>query len=206
MDVKPGAAAVQPSSTSAGAVAALTAMLLISGCPSTTGHVNLEYHSQTPATRVAETASPHVAVEVTDKRPTQIVGQKINGWGMKTADIVSDTHVPGILKRAFENELEDRGFTVGPRGALIAVTLSNLNNQFTVGVFSGEAEANMGMDVTVKRPDGAVAYDKYITGNYRESSMVATAGKAQRTLNAAMRDAVSRVFSDSAFIDALKKP
>lgn len=206
MGVKPGAAAVQASSTSAGAVAALTAMLLISGCPFTTGHVNLEYHSQTPATRVAEAGSPRVAVEVSDKRTTQIVGQKINGWGMKTADIVSDTNVPGILKSAFQNELEDRGFTVGPRGALIAVALSSLNNQFSLGVFSGEAEANIGMDVSVKRPDGVVAYDKYITGNYRGSSMAATAGMAQRTLNAAMRDAISRVFSDSAFIGALKKP
>ena len=205
MKAKRGVEAVRASSVSAGAIAALTAMLLISGCAFTTGHVSLEYQSQTPAMRIAEADSPHVAVEVADKRPTQIVGQKINGLGMKTADIVSDSDVPGTLKSAFETELNDRGFTVGPGGVLIAVTLSSLQNQFTVGFFSGQATANMGMDVAVKRPDGAVAYDKYITGRNQEWIELATPGNAQHTLNAAMQDAVSKVFSDSAFIDALKK-
>jgi uncharacterized lipoprotein YajG len=205
MKAKRGVEAVRASSVSAGAIGALTAMLLISGCAFTTGHVNLEYQSQTPAMRIAEADSPHVAVEVTDKRSTQIVGQKINGLGMKTADIVSDSDVPGTLKSAFETELNDRGFTVGPGGVLIAVTLSSLQNQFTVGFFSGEATANMGMDVAVKRPDGTVAYDKYITGRNQEWIELATPGNAQDTLNAAMQHAVSKVFSDSAFIDALKK-
>ncbi len=201
-----GAVVARVLSVPAGAVAALTAMLLISGCAFTTGHVNLEYQSQTPAMKIAGADSPHVAVEVTDKRPTPIVGQKINGFGMKTADIVSDSDVPGTLKSAFETELNNRGFTVGPGGVLIAVRLSSLQNQFTVGFFSGEAAANMGMDVTVKRPDGAVAYDKYITGQNQEWIELATPGNAQDTLDAAMRDAVSKVFSDSAFIDAVRKP
>lgn len=198
-------AAARALSVPAGAVVALTAMLLISGCAFTTGHVNLEYQSG-PATKIAEPDSPRIAVDVIDKRPTQIVGQKINGFGMKTADIVSDSDVPGTLKSAFETELNGRGFTVGPGGALIVVRLTSLKNQFTVGFFSGEATASMGMDVTVKRPDGAVTYDKYITGQNQESIELATPGNAQDTLNAAMQDAVSKVFSDSAFIDALKKP
>ncbi len=105
-----------------------------------------------------------MTVVVTDKRPTQAVGQKINGFGIKTADIVSNTDVPGTLKSAFETELNSRGFTEGAGGNAISVSLDNFENQFTLGFFSGESTASIGMRVTVKRPDGSVAYDKYITG------------------------------------------
>lgn len=59
------------------------------------------------------------------------------------------------------------------------------------------------MQVTVKHPDGSVAYDKYITG--QDWVEIAGEGNAERELNAAMQDAVSKVFSDSAFIDSLKR-
>ena len=73
MNGKLKAAVIRASSVSGIAIAALTAMLLISGCAFTTGHVNLEYQSQTPATKIATANSPHVAVEVTDQRATKIV-------------------------------------------------------------------------------------------------------------------------------------
>jgi uncharacterized lipoprotein YajG len=139
-------------------------MLLFSGCAFTTGHVDLAYQPTTQATKLATPESPRVTVVVTDKRPTQAVGQKINGFGIKTADIVSNTDVPGTLKSAFETELNSRGFTEGAGGNAISVSLDNFENQFTLGFFSGESTASIGMRVTVKRPDGSVAYDKYITG------------------------------------------
>jgi len=57
-----------------------------------------------------------VTVVITDKRPTQVVGQKMNGLGMKGADIVSNSDVPGTIKSAFETELKSRGFTEGTGG------------------------------------------------------------------------------------------
>jgi len=181
------------------------ALLLFSGCAFTTGHVDLAYQPTTQATKLATPESPRVTVVVTDKRPTQAVGQKINGFGMKTADIVSNTDVPGTLKSAFETELNSRGFTEGARGNAISVSLGNFENQFTLGFFSGESTATIGMQVTVKHPDGSVAYDKYITGQSKDWVEIAGEGNAERELNAAMQDAVSKVFSDSAFIDSLKR-
>jgi len=134
-------------------VGLLTAALLFSGCALTTGHVNLAYQPTNQATKVVVPESPRVTVEVTDKRPTQVVGQKINGFGMKMANIVSDTDVPGTLKSAFETELNSRGFTEGAGGNVISVRLSNFENQFTLGFFSGDATATIGMDVIVKHPE-----------------------------------------------------
>ncbi|MGB8414465.1 MAG: YajG family lipoprotein [Candidatus Binatus sp.] len=180
-------------------------LLLFGGCAFTTGHVDLAYQPTTQATKLATPESPRVTVVVTDKRPTQAVGQKINGFGIKTADIVSNTDVPGTLKSAFETELNSRGFTEGAGGNAISVSLDNFENQFTLGFFSGESTASIGMRVTVKRPDGSVAYDKYITGQSKDWVEIAGEGNAARELNAAMQDGVSKVFSDSAFIDSLKK-
>ena len=93
--------------------ALVASTILFSGCAFTTGHVNLAYEPTTQASEVATADSPRVIVEVADKRPTQAVGQKINGFGMKTADIVSDSDVAATLKTAFETELHSRGFTDG---------------------------------------------------------------------------------------------
>jgi uncharacterized lipoprotein YajG len=178
---------------------------MLTGCAFTTGHVDLAYQPTTQATKLAAPDSPRVSVVVTDKRPTQVVGQKINGFGMKTADIVSNTDVPGTLKSAFETELNSRGFTEGAGGDVVLVSLSNFENQFTLGFFSGDSTATIGMQVTVKRPDGTVAYDKYVAGQSKDWIEVAGEDNAGHELNAAMQDGVSKVFADSAFIDALKK-
>jgi uncharacterized lipoprotein YajG len=180
-------------------------LLMLTGCAFTTGHVDLAYQPTTQATKLAAPDSPRVSVVVTDKRPTQVVGQKINGFGMKTADIVSNTDVPGTLKSAFETELHSRGFTEGAGGDVVLVSLSNFENQFTLGFFSGDSTATIGMQVTVKRPDGTVAYDKYVAGQSKDWIEVAGEDNAGHELNAAMQDGVSKVFADSAFIDALKK-
>jgi uncharacterized lipoprotein YajG len=180
-------------------------LLMLTGCAFTTGRVDLAYQPTTQATKLAAPDSPRVSVVVTDKRPTQVVGQKINGFGMKTADIVSNTDVPGTLKSAFETELNSRGFTEGAGGDVVLVSLSNFENQFTLGFFSGDSTATIGMQVTVKRPDGTVAYDKYVAGQSKDWIEVAGEDNAGHELNAAMQDGVSKVFADSTFIDALKK-
>ncbi len=187
----------------AGSVLLTASLLLICGCALTTGHVDLAYQPATQATKLATAASPRVSVVVTDKRPTKVVGQKMNGLGMKMADIVSNTDVPGTLKSAFETELKNRGFTDGGGGNVISVSLGNFENQFKLGFFSGDATATIGMQVTVTRPDGSVAYDKYITGQAKDWVEVAGEDNAQRELDAAMQDGVSKVFADNAFIGSL---
>jgi uncharacterized lipoprotein YajG len=188
---------------SAFSVLLTASLLLISGCALTTGHVDLAYQPTTQASKLAKPESPRVSVVVRDKRPTQVVGQKMNGLGMKMADIVSNTDVPGTLKSAFETELKNRGFTEGGGGNVISVSLGNFENQFTLGFFSGDATATIGMQVTVTRPNGSVAYDRYITGQAKDWVEVAGEDNAQRELDAAMQDGVSKAFADNAFIGSL---
>ncbi len=206
MNPNTGARAIRPWLLAVRLVAILAAStVLLSGCAFTTGHVNLAYEPTTEVSKAAAADSPRVRVEVTDKRPTQAVGQKINGFGIKTADIVSDSDVAATLKTAFETELHNRGFTDGAGGDLITVRLADFQNQFTLGFFSGDASASIGMEVAVKRPDGSVTYSRYVTGESKDWVELAREGNAERMLNGAMRDGVAKVFSDNAFIEALNK-
>jgi len=188
------------------AIAVLFAAILpLSGCALTTGHVDLTYEPMAETTKVARPNSPHVTVEVLDKRPTQAVGQKINGLGMKSADIVPNSDVPALLKSAFETELSNRGFSEGTGGNTILVRLGNFQNQYKLGLISGEATASMGMEVSVIRADGSVAYKRYIRSERNDWVEITGEDNAQRMLNAAMRDAVAMVFNDHAFIEAVTK-
>lgn len=190
----------------ASGIFAVAAVLFFGGCAFTTGHVDLSYQPSTDVTKVAEAESPPVAVQIIDKRPTKTVGQKINGFGMKTADIVADTDVPQTIKDAFETELTNRGFTDGPNGNQVVVTLDNLQNSFTVGFFSGEATSTAGMDVAIKNVKGASIFDKYFTGQSKDWIELATPENAQKMLDGALKDAIGKVFADQDFLDALKKP
>ena len=149
-------------------VALAATLLVLSGCAFTTGHVDLSYQPTSQPTQIAESNSPPVVVEVADKRATQAVGQKINGFGMKNADIVSKSDVSGTLKNAFYAELSNRGFKERRGGNVISVTLNNFQNQFTLGFFSGEATATIGINVAVKKANGSVPYNQYITGQAKD--------------------------------------
>ncbi len=126
---------------------------------------------------------------------------------MKTADIVSDTDISVILKNAFEAELEERGFTLGPGGNLVEVTLVDLHNHYLRSLSPPEAIAKMSINVRVDYLGGTVSYNKFLSA-YSQMAIMPNWGvkTAQNVLNGALRNGVSKAFNDSAFISALKKP
>jgi hypothetical protein len=63
----------------------------------------------------------------------------------------------------------------------------------------------MDLEVSIVSPDGAIGYRKYVTGRAHDTVALASSSDAQRMLDAALRDAVSKVFSDPDFLAALKK-
>lgn len=186
------------------ALFAVAALALI-GCAFTTGHVDLDYQPAGTAQKIATSDSPPVTVQVVDRRSTKVVGQKINGFGMKTADIVANNDVDATIKNALDTELSSRGFAQTAGGNTVVVDLDNLQNQFSIGLVSGDAKATAQMEVSVKRPDGSVAYDQNITGQAKDWIELATEGNAEKQLNAAIADAIKNLFNDPKFIDALKK-
>lgn len=185
-------------------VSLCTVTLLTNACATTTGHVDLAYTPQSAASQLAGASQVHVRVDVTDKRASTDVGHKINGYGIEMAPIVADKNVTNVVKEAIETELRNRGFTTGDGSAVVLAELSSFKNTFQIGFFSGTAAADLAMNVMVIGADGKVLFKKWIMAKgVNPSIQMASATNAQVALEAALQDAMTKLFSEQDFLNAL---
>jgi uncharacterized lipoprotein YajG len=183
------------------------AVVLVCGCGVVPPKVDVTYQPEGRVAKIAAPTSPPVSIEVVDNRTTQRVGENIAMFGIKTADTVTASDVPATLKNALESELKNRGFVDGAGGDAVIVRLGYFGNTFvsrSVGVIY-DANASLDLEVSIVRPDGAIPYRKYVTGRARDTVTLANSANAQRMLDAAMRNALSKLFSDPDFTNTLTK-
>lgn len=186
-------------------IAAMLLMFLATGCALTKGHVNLDYAPQTNVSKVEGASAVRVRVEVLDLRAEKDrVGVKKNGYGMEMAPILADNDVPILLKESIEKELRQRSFNLGEGTADVIAELSKFSCDFKLGFWSGDAVAEMTLNVLVKGPAGNLVYSRLVVGEGAKPHIqLASASNAKIALTAALQDAVSKIFSDQQFIDAL---
>ena len=181
-------------------------MFFLTGCALTTDSISLSYVSQANASHIAGAEGVTVAVAVSDQRDAKdCVGHKINGYGQQMAPIVALNDVPGLVKSAIETELQNRGFNLGAaRAVSVRVSLNKFSNQFQQHFFSGDAVAEVTMSVAVNKPDGSPAYLNMISGQGTQPNIQMAGGENARVaLDAALQDAMRKLFDDSAFMAAL---
>jgi uncharacterized lipoprotein YajG len=123
---------------------------------------------------------------------------------MEMAEIIADNDVAQTVKSAVESELTDRGFTIGSDGSVIDIVLGKFENRFELGLFSGTAVSEISMQVSVKRPNGTIAYTKNIHAEGVNSGVqLATGHNAQIALEAGLKNALTELFNDNAFLNSL---
>jgi uncharacterized lipoprotein len=181
--------------------------ILGSGCALTQERVKLSYAPQVGVPKVEKADSSVVAVDVIDSRTTRDrVSSKENAYGIKMAAITSEENITSLLKEAIEVELEHRGFQRGTGKALVLVELSKFENDFEQGFFSGDAVAELFMGVQVKEAKGQILYTKFIEGKGLNSGIqLASGSNAKIALDAAMKDAISKLFQDPQFLESIVK-
>ncbi len=189
-------------------LAAITtaALVLLSGCALTEEHITLGYNPVSGATdRVPGAEQVKVAVAVQDQRTAQNhVGHKTNGYGMEMAQIIADNDISSMIKGAIETELTNRGFQIGAGEAQVNVTLQKFENRFELGWFSGTARASLIMGVVVSRANGTASFTKYVEGEgVNDGIQLANGSNAKLALDAALQDAVKKLFQDPAFISSV---
>jgi len=180
---------------------------LLSGCALTRASIPLSYVPQTDVSKVPGADKVDVAVEVCDVRTIKDkVGVKKNGYGMEMAAIVSESDVPETVKKAIEVELENRGFHLATNNFTVLAELSKFYNDFKIGFWAGDAKAEVTMNVEIKNPNGNILYSKMITGEGMNPNIqLASGSNAKVALDAALNDAVARLFQEPAFIESLVK-
>jgi len=189
--------------TSQGALA----ISLLSGCALTKDYVGLTYIPQPNVSKIPGADAVAVNVEVNDLRSIKDkVSAKINGFGNEMAPIIATNDVVALVKSAIETELTQRGFSCGGKTVIVSVALSKFYSNFKTGFWSGSAVAEVTMDVQVKNADGGIAFSNLIAGaGLNPSLQVASGSNARIALEAALKDAMSKLTGDPAFIESLLK-
>lgn len=180
-------------------------VLLGTGCAFSVDKVTLEYQTQPNVQKIDGAASVSVVVTVDDTRSKKDrVSVKKNGYGMETAAIVAENDVPGLVKSAIEEELKERGFALGGNPVKVNVELEKFYCSFKSGLLSGDAEAEVRLNVQVLAPGGTIGYSRGLTGEGREPNIQLASGKnAKLALDRALKAAMEKLFKDQAFLQAL---
>jgi uncharacterized lipoprotein YajG len=183
------------------------AMCLLSGCALTQAGVSLSYVPQTDVSKVAGAEKVSVEVEVSDVRAIKDkVGAKKNGYGMEMAAIVAQEDVPETVQKANEVELENRGFHMAAGDLKVLAELNKFYNNFKIGFWAGDAMAEVTMNIQVKNAGGGIIFSKLIAGEGTKPNIqLASGNNAKVALDAALNDAIAKLFQEPAFVASLVK-
>lgn len=184
----------------------LVMVFLANGCALTKDYVVLSYDPQTNVEKMKRADLVRVKVEISDVRTVRDkVSSKKNSYGMEMAPIIAQNDVVDLLKKAIEAELRNRGFELADGSVEVLAELNKYYNDFKTGFWSGRAVAEVVMNVQVKKPDKSILYSKMITGEYSHTVQLASGKNAKISLDAALKDAMSKLFADTAFTDSCFK-
>lgn len=192
-----------------GALLVTAAVLALSGCAFGTRHAELSYppheHADGKVLSVAhaDPAMPgccDVLLTVRDMRAkTDRVGNVRNGFGMDTADVVTDADVRAWVENAFRHDLEQAGYVVRPTGAEAqdAVRLDADITKVHCDAYL-TYDGNVAMSVTLAQPD-TERFERHYEGSGSAGvSWAATSKSYGESLSLALQDAIAQVMTDLA--------
>jgi uncharacterized lipoprotein len=187
--------------------AAITAIASLNGCAMTKDYISVNYTPQNNVTALAGAEQVSVHVEISDVRSIHDrVGNKKNGYGMDMASIIATNDVLVLVQKAIQDELSSRGFKLSGGDVTVLVELSKFYNEFKVGMWSGEAVAELTMSVQIKKADGNIIYSKLINGEGEKLKIqMASGANAKVALEGALANATVRLFNDPLFVEGLLK-
>jgi uncharacterized lipoprotein len=181
--------------------------LSLAGCALTTERINLTYAPQPGVSTIPGAHNVVVSVQVNDQRPDKSnkVSFKRNGFGMEMAPILANEDVTVTLRRAIEQELQSRGFSIGNEALVsILADLTRFWNDHKTGFFAGDAVADLNMSIAVKKRNGILLYSRQIQSQGIEpNTQLMTGNNARLALNRAIVNGMKLLFEDQAFIAAL---
>ncbi len=179
---------------------------VLTGCALTRDEIVLNYTIRGGRDKVPGASDIKVEVAITDQREIRdVVGRKINGWGMETAGILSTNDVVKLVQNAIGNELEMRGFARG-QGVVVNGELTKFYNRFKLGFWASDSIAEIILNIQIKGKDGSILFSKNIVAEGLEPNIQIAAGhNAKASLENALAKAMEQLFQDAALIPALFK-
>jgi ABC-type uncharacterized transport system auxiliary subunit len=156
--------------------------------------------SEAPATTI-------YLADVEDRRvEKQRIGYKRNGFGAKTADIVSERPVPEIVEEALASALQKNGHILGGPEERFAIkpALTNFWFDYKTGFVTVEFYGQVQTELSVvDQSTGTAIYSEVFDGYYSEKTGGGLKKTWQRIMNAALADLVSKINLSEGLKDAL---
>lgn len=187
---------------------ALVCVGALAACALNEDKVPVDYVSATsPGTGVLPGAAD-VAIVLTAIDQRSAYGDRIstkrNGYGMEMARILATNDVVELVRGSLERELTALGFRTGAVGLPVRVELRNFYNNFKVGFFSGDAEAEVAFVLKVTDPPGALLFSHFYSGTGTEAKIQLASGEnAKAALQKALTAAIKAAIEDPALRQAL---
>ena len=181
--------------------------LLVSGCALTTDKIDVPYQQLGAVSPVTGAAAASVSVTAQDGRSAHRdrVSTKKNGYGMEMAPIVATNDIPQTVAGAVEQTLRAEGYRIEPGHAALTVDVLDFYNDFKIGVFTGDAVADVELTVTVRDPANAIVFTRTYDGGGKEADiMLANGSNARAALIKAFESCVNSMVSDQALHAAIK--
>lgn len=147
--------------------------------------------------------------DVDDRRlDKQRIGYKRNGYGMKTADILSEKPAPEVVKDALAVMLEKNNHKLGDADSRYALetTLTNFWFDYKAGFVSVEFYGSIQAELTLAdKATGENLYSEVFDGYYSEKTGGGLSGTWERIMNATLADFVNKVNLSPGLSEALAK-
>lgn len=163
-----------------------------------------------PATAKAGVLSeaPPTTVDLKDVDDARVekpqIGYKRNGFGMKTADILSERPAPEIVKEALAAALEKNGHSLGESRYAVKAKLNKFWFDAKTGLVTVEFYGSVQAEVSVvDQETGSAIYTELFDGYHSEKTGGGLSKTWTRVMNAALSDLVNKVNLSPAFKDAL---
>lgn len=186
--------------------AAALAAITLSACAFTEEAVDVRYIAPANISVVEGAQDVLISVRAMDGRVANKdrVSSKKNGYGMETAKITAANDINQEIGNAVQAELASLGFQIGGGGIEVVTETQTFYNDFKTGLWHGEAVAEVGFQLTAKKPDGTLVYSRpYKAIGIVPEIMMASGENAQKALSLALLDAVQKVVRDGDLHQAL---
>lgn len=194
-------------------VAAMFAVLMLGGCALTEDIVPVGYVAPANLSLTPGASDVIVAVSGKDGRATyrDRVSSKKNGYGMEMAAIKAENDIIDLTRQAVEKEFSSLGFKIGNGGLEVNVDVQTFYNDFKIGMFAGDAVAEVSFHLTVTRGDKSYVYTRSYRGiGVNKNIQLASGSNAKVALEQALTNAMQEVIADTALqtamVNAVKAP
>lgn len=183
--------------------------LITTACAFGDESLTVAYNAETAKQGLISEAPPATVylADVEDRRvEKERVGYKRNGYGMKTADILSERPAPEVVKEALAAVLTKNNHVLGPQDSRYALqtTLTNFWFDYKSGFVSVEFYGSIQAELSlVDQTSGQKVYSEIFDGYYSEKTGGGLKKTWERIMNAALDDLANKVNLSTGFKDAL---